>query len=109
MKKLIFIMAMLLSQSAYAVNDQMPPTRTITSISTYANMVIVRFTPEYENTQGCTSPNKTRLEFTFDSTKGKEMYAAVLAAAAAKYRVGFGLSGCTGSGSPIAYRVDTYF
>lgn len=78
MKKTIASLLAIASMQVVAVNDQMPPTRTITSISTYGDMVIVRFTPEYQDTQGCTGTNNKRLEFTFDSTKGKEMYAQCL-------------------------------
>jgi len=99
----------LMCPGVFAASEQVPINRTIDSINTYGNIAFLRFTPAFENTQGCVTTDKNVFEISFDSNKGKEMYSAALVAAAGNKQVGFGLGGCSSSGNPVIYRIDVKF
>ncbi len=95
----------LFSTLAVAANDQVPKDRTITEISVYDYSIVVIFEPSFANTQGCVEGATNVGQIDITNAQGKELYAAVLSAAAAKLKVGFGLGGCY-QNSPKIYRVD---
>ncbi|WP_444908805.1 hypothetical protein [Microbulbifer sp. TRSA005] len=109
LKKLLVALPVALCCSAYAGNDQVPIDREIYRVKTYKGFAVVYFKPGFPNTQGCAHATQEQviLEFTDDGST-KEMYSSILAAAAAKKKVGFGISGCTSEslGYPTIYRVD---
>ena len=95
--------------SVHAGSDQVPISRTVTSVQTYETFAFVNFTPAFATTQGCAIlDGNTRLVIDLADGKGKEMYSAALAAGMAGKIVGFGVSGCAHS-RPKIYRIDTKF
>ena len=93
-----------------AAADQIPTDRTITKIYAYTTYAVVRFSPEFSSTQGCTGlailQNDTLV---IDFCAQKVQYATVLAAYLTGKKVGFGVNGCSpnfGNGVPVVYRVE---
>lgn len=107
MKTNITILLLLISTYTIAANDQVPIDREIVYLRVYENEVLVHFTPEFQNTQNCPETSKSMAVIDLANEKGKSMYAAILSAAAAKKKVGFGLGLC--KNSPLIYRVDVAY
>lgn len=79
---------------------------TITQISTYDSWAAIYITPNYANSQGCTtSQNKIMVRFQDGTSDKKIIYSAILAAYLAGKKVSFGLNGCFND-LPYVYRVD---
>ncbi len=92
-----------------AANEQITPDKTIVSVHTYNNFVFVNFHPNEANTQGCSNADSNRrAAIDLTNGNGKELYSAVMAAAMASKKVGFGINGCS-NGRPLIYRIDTIF
>ena len=109
MNKFIGLFLLIMATNSFGATDQVPTNRTVTMISTYANIAFVHVSPEIVSTQGCSSSNNKVVEISFSTQKGKEIYAAVLAAAVAKKKIGMGIGGCSENGNPLVYRIDTIF
>jgi len=109
--KLIAVIFTLLAQSAIAGNDHVPTDRKITKLLTYSDYAVIYFTPGFANTQGCTNTTQTRVVIDMSGGQNKEIYSAALAAATARYDVGFGIGGCyTGPlNYPTIYRFETQY
>lgn len=96
MKKIficILLNALLVSLS-YAAAEQVPANKTVTIIKAYNGFVIFWVTPSYTNNQGCSGGFTDRFRIDTSGTNGKEMYSALLSAAAANKNIGFGINGC---------------
>jgi hypothetical protein len=87
--------------------DWMPIDRKIVNIYVYDDHVLVKFSPAFSNTQGCSKGgNDSAMIITTDNAHN-EMMSALLAAASADNQVGLALSGCGGGyfDYPLIYRV----
>lgn len=109
MKKRFLTFALLFaSNMAFAASDQIPRDRKITETKTYSTTVMVRFTPSFTSTQGCSKGGRDWLTFSTGNDEGRALYSTILAAATANKTVGFGVSGCH-SDHPKIYRVDVVY
>ncbi|MCU7829560.1 MAG: hypothetical protein KZQ85_10880 [Candidatus Thiodiazotropha sp. (ex Myrtea sp. 'scaly one' KF741663)] len=112
MKKLVSILFFALAAShCYGSNDQVPIDRHIQIIKTYQNFATIYFSPDFVNTQGCSSTNQGAVILDLSTGETKEMYSAAIAAATANKMVGFGISGCElgALGYPMIYRIDVNY
>ncbi|WP_444937005.1 hypothetical protein ACJJIW_07175 [Microbulbifer sp. JMSA004] len=110
-KKSITALYLCLSSFAYGGNDQVSIDREIYLIRTYEDFAVIYFKPGFTNTQGCPTETEEQVILEFEDSTSKEMYSALLSAATANKKVGFGISGCTihSLGYPTIYRVDVDF
>ncbi|MFL0801187.1 MAG: hypothetical protein K6L80_12100 [Agarilytica sp.] len=108
--KYIFLALILVSPLSYSANESTPRDRTIKELLFYENDVVVKISPAYENSQDCSSNATDRLQLGYSSETGQNeaLVSALLAAAAASKKVGFGVGGCKGQ-YPEIYRVDLVF
>jgi len=105
MKTIIFIASLLASLNVLSANQTIPNDRTITNINVYTDLVVITFTPEFQNNQGCTSSSTNDVQLMLADDPTKAMFSTILAAAASKSKIGFGIGGCAGQ-FPKIYRLD---
>ncbi|MCH9690663.1 MAG: hypothetical protein K0U59_01180 [Gammaproteobacteria bacterium] len=107
MKKIIFIVSLFTSLNVLAASGSeiIPNDRTITNITVYADLVVIAFTPSFQNNQGCTSSSSNKLQLNLAEDSNKALFSTLLTAAASKSKVGFGINGCAGQ-FPKLYRVE---
>jgi len=107
--RLLSLIIFCASEFSYAGTDAVQNVQ-ITKIQAYESSVSLKFSPAFDNTQGCThSTIKDLAAIDFDSNKGKEMYSLVLTAVVSDKPVSLYLNGCDSSGVPSIYRVDVGF
>lgn len=107
-REIVLIVSILLSAASYAENQTIPIDRKITEMVTYGELVLIKFTPEFVNSQGCSSTSKNIIQLDFSDDPSKALYSSLLAAAASKADVGFAIGGCAGQ-FPKLYRVNMKF
>lgn len=105
MKKLLFIALLFATSSAFGANETVPNDRIITDIQVYADLAVITFTPAFQNNQNCSSPSTSSIQLSLSDDPNKLIFSTLLAAAASKSQVGFGIGGCAGQ-YPRVYRVD---
>jgi|GEM_PF-5198411 len=110
MKFLKVILFLLCSPAVIAANQGIPTDRKITELTVYENMVVVKFSPNFENSQNCTHTSKEHFQLNFNSETGENMalLSTLLAAASASKSVGFAIGGCAGQ-YPKIYRVNVKY
>jgi len=110
MKLLQIIVFLLCSQVAIAANQGVPTDRKITELIVYENLVVVKFSPSFENIQNCIHSTKEHFQLNFNSETGENtgLLSTLLAAAAASKQVGFAIGGCAGQ-YPSIYRVNVKY
>lgn len=104
-KRLLTFVLFFACSVAFAASDQIPKNRKITEIRAYKTSVMVRFSPSFPSTQGCSEGGNDWLFLSTNDDNGRMLYSTILAAASANKNVGFGVSGCAGN-KPSIYRVD---
>ena len=108
MKRILPIFLILVSLNAIAASETIPNDRSIVSLNVYKDLIVVKFFPRFQNSQGCSNSTTQVVQFYFADDPTKSMFSSVLAAAASKSQIGFGISGCAGQ-YPKVYRVDTKY
>lgn len=107
--KYIFTLFILFSGSfAFSANESVPSDRKIRELVVYDDALIIRFSPEFTNTQGCTSTAKHTIQLDLADDPDKYIYSTVLAAAASGKTIGFGIGDCAGQ-YPRVYRANVNF
>ncbi len=105
----LYILTLFLLPMGLSANEQIPKSQ-IRSLQVYNDFAVVRLMDPGQNVDGCTRSNAAEfVAVLFDSSAGREMYSAVLAAYMSGRELGFGASGCHawgGSTVPRIYRVD---
>ena len=107
-KKIMFILVMAaISGYSFSANEAIPKDRTIEEFIVYDNLVVIKFSPDFSNSQGCSSTSQSFLQLDYDDMTGKNkaLFSTLLAAYMSSKKVGFGISGCAGQ-YPKIYRVD---
>jgi hypothetical protein len=110
-KVLLALVMAAASAPVLAAVDWMPIDRKIVTIFVYEEMVLVKVSPTFNNTQGCSKGgNDTVMIRTVNNAENEKM-SALLAAASADRQVGLALSGCGGGNFdyPLIYRVAIEF
>ncbi len=108
MKLIYALLALLLPISVYAANQTIPSDREIVEIVSYHDHTVIKFSPGFQDSQDCTSNATNTIQLDTADDPNGQMYALVLAAAAASKNIGFGIGGCAGQ-YPRVYRVDVRF
>jgi len=111
MKKILLVALLGVFPSFYcfAESVQIPADRTIKTIHAYDTFIFIEFSPSFDANQGCTaSDQNVKVAIDTSNDLGRNIYSAALSAAAAKKKVGFGITGCY-SGRPKLYRIDVKF
>lgn len=109
MKKLLLALILFsIGSAVFAASDQIPRDRKITEIRAYKTSVMVKFSPSFPSTQGCSEGGSNWLYLSTNDENGRALYSTLLAVASANKTVGFGVSGCT-SNKPAIYRVDVVY
>ena len=112
-ERLIGLLFLATVSNCALATDQIPSDRTITRIHTYSTYAVVRFSPAFSSTLGCTGiPNLVNNSVVIDFSVNKDVkaqYAMMIGAFLSGKKVGFGVNACSplfGFGVPKAYRVD---
>ncbi len=105
--KIAIILLFFISSFTYSASESISRNRSIQEVLVYETSVVVKIDPAFENSQECTSNSTRWLQLDYNSETGENqgMVTAILAAASASRKVGFGINGCTGQ-YPKVYRVD---
>lgn len=107
MKKTIISIALFLfASSVFADPESTSIDRKITQIRAYEGMVLIYFSPAFENNQGCTSTSKSTFQLSnLESSGSKNMFELLKNAAETGKTVALSVNGCSGQ-FPKIYRVD---
>ena len=107
-KKAVVLAAALTIQATStnaATQLELGGTRRIVSVSTYANLAVIRFSPGIPGLEGCGTPEHVHIDWSTNA-ENKNMYASLLMAMATDKQIVVGLNGCSSDNAPVVYRID---
>ncbi|WNO10317.1 hypothetical protein [Teredinibacter sp. KSP-S5-2] len=105
MNVFLFSCLFFFSQVAFSVSQSVPSDRSVSLLVAYGDIVVVQFSPSFENTQNCSSSSQVTAQLDLNEDPHKALYSTLLMAFASGKKVGFGIEGCSGQ-YPKIYRVD---
>ena len=97
----------MLATSANATTQlELGGARRIISVSTYANLAVIRFSPALPGLEDCGTSEHVHIDWAGTNAANKNMYASLLMAVAMDLKIIVGLDGCSNDNAPLAYRID---
>ena len=102
------ILFLAICNSAFAANQSIPKDRIIEEMNVYGDLVVVKISPAFENSQDCSSGSNSWLQLNLSEDPSGVLYSTLLAVSVSSKKVGFGIGGCNGQ-YPRIYRVDATF